>query len=417
MISIKRIKYGLVIFALAFDGIAISKYGMKFTLSRILSIYFIIIIFARAMSGRKLVVGGDAGRALLAWLLFSLVIDKYYSSTLPTLHHWINLCVGVIWFYVVLNLRPDWKTLQKSLLYTGSVVAALSIAALSARAISYNPYGITDYLVPKVVNLYRLVMFSWEPNIFGTTMAVWLILSLPMLQERPRHYLVNWLMMLIALIVSLSKGPWVAFSIGLTIYVAITKSRMAIKTYFVLATGLVLSIAGILMIHASLFISSVVRFKDVTVRLVQDQRALADIARSPVFGNGTFSFGDRWPYLNYQFGDHQLNAAWVSQAPLGILHDTGVIGIALMGTFWIYLLRRASSSLRSAKSTCETNYYRFACAIFAASCVLLIEDWFTTLYALPIYWAVMGITAMLPYWLKNCKYDGQLHNARITGLA
>lgn len=173
------------------------------------------------------------------------------------------------------------------------------------------------------------------------------------------------------------------------------------KIALVYATILSATIIGALTLmieHQSLFDSSVIRPANVVVRVVQDQHAFLDILHRPIFGNGTFTFGDIWPYLNFRFGASRENVAWISQAALGVLHDSGLIGLVLMLFFWGGLAIQGITGARVAKRSGNIELFRFMSAIFAALCVLLVQDLVTTLYALPIYWAFMGIVALIPRW-------------------
>lgn len=223
--SRSRLFSGIIIFILTTDGLNLSLNDSKITLSRILSVLFATMLLAWSIYHHKFRTGGRAGIILLAWLTLSLTVDIYYASALPTLHHWLNLAIGVIWFYVIVNLRPNWRVVQRAVRQVGKLLGILSVLALLARAASFNPFGVTDYLVPKVVDLYRIVLFSWEPNIFGTIMALFLILTLPSIQSLSMRNVIPWSMMLIGLIGSLSKGPWVAFLFGLSVYTIISATK------------------------------------------------------------------------------------------------------------------------------------------------------------------------------------------------
>ena len=397
-----------IILILTADGLNISYNDMKITLSRILSVLFAIMLLTWSIYHRKVRAGGRAGAILFGWLALSLIIDTYYASTLPTLHHWLNLAIGVIWFYAIVNLRPDWRVVQSAVLRVGTLLGILSVFALLSRAASFNPFGVTDYLVPKVVHLYRIVLFSWEPNIFGTIMALSLILTLPAIQSSIKRNALPWSLMLVALIGSLSKGPWVAFLFGLSVYAILSATKKIALVYTTILSVTIVSALALMTARPTLLDSSVIRSENVVVRVVQDQHAFLDILKRPIFGSGTFSFGDIWPYLNFRFGASRENAAWISQAALGVLHDSGLIGLGLMLLFWGSLMVQGIVGVRAAKRSGDTELFRFMSATFAALCVLLVQDWVTTLYALPIYWAFMGIVALIPRWCTtyNCKLSG-----------
>ena len=390
--------YVIIVFLLTADGIHLAVGDMKITSGRILSVAIGVLLVLWAAYRARIRYGGVSGVLLMAWILLSLAIDVAHADTLLVLHHFLNLAIGVTWFFIVVNLRPDWPTLQRAIIKVGTWLGILSVVVLTARILFINPWGITDYFVSPVVDFHRLVMFSWEPNIFGGIMVLGLIMALPLIDKSPRRYAMPALLMLIALVGSLSKGPWLAFLVGFTAYVFIVRTRRMVVLYlgFMLAGALV----GVLLLilNPELLNISVIRPGNVDVRWIQAQYALKDIARAPIFGNGTFSFGDLWPYLNYRFGNMQVNAAWIGQTILGVLHDTGFVGLFLFLSFWATLFYRGLRSYRCARREGMREFAYFSAAVIASQVALLTQGLATTLYVLPIYWAVMGLVGCIPIW-------------------
>lgn len=390
--------YGIIVFLLTADGIHLAVDGMKITSGRILSVVIGVSLVLWTTYRARIRYGGVSGVLLMAWVLLSLTIDVLHVDTLLALHHFLNLAIDMSWFFIVVNLRPDWPALQRAIIRVGTWLGILSVVALTARALFINPWGITDYFVPRVVDLYRLVMFSWEPNIFGGIMALGLIMTLPLVDRSPRRYAMPALLMLIALVGSLSKGPWLAFLAGFTAYVFIVRTRRMVVLYLGLMLAGALLGALLLILYPELLNMSVIRLGNVDVRWVQALYALKDIARAPVFGNGTFSFGNLWPYLNNQFGDMQVSSAWIGQTILGVLHDTGFVGLFLFLSFWGALFYRGLRSYWCARREGMREFANFSAALIASQIALLTQGLATTLYALPIYWAVMGLVGCIPIW-------------------
>jgi O-antigen ligase len=388
----------IIVFLLTADGIHLIAGDMKITSGRILSVAIGGLLVLWTAYRKRIRYGGVPGVLLIAWMLLSLAIDVLHVDTLPVLHHFLNLAIGVTWFFIIVNLRPNWPTLQRSIIRVGTWLGILSVVVLTARVLFIHPWGITDHFVSRVANFNRLVMFSWEPNIFGGIMALGLVMTLPFLDKSPRRYALPALLMLIALIGSLSKGPWLAFLAGFTAYVFIVRTRRMVVLYLGLILAGALVGALLLISRPELLNMSIIRPGNIDVRWIQVQYAFKDITRAPVFGNGTFSFGDLWPYLDYRFGHIQVGAAWIGQTILGVLHDTGFVGLFLFLSFWATLFYKGLRSYRCARREGMREFAYFSAAVISLQIALLTQGLATTLYALPIYWAVMGLVGCIPVW-------------------
>lgn len=396
------VSYMIVIFLLTADGLYAQIGDIKITASKALSILFGLLLLAHASYSGRLKTGGLGGYALFLWMLLSFVVDSAHIQTEEVLLHWVNLAAAVIWFYIVANLSIDWKALQKDVLRVAAVLGALSFVVVIVRAFSLDPTGVTDLFIQREVDLERLVMFSWEPNIFGAIVAIGLLMTLPALELRIRQAGPIFGLLLLVLVGSFSKGPWLAFAVGMLIYVWLTRAKSAAKLLLALVMVGTVSVLLIVATYPHLLEKNVIRANNVGVRWVQVEHGLQDVVLSPLLGNGTFSFGSLWPDLNLLFGSSEIGSAWIGQASIGVLHDTGVVGLMLMLLFWYLVTFRAVSSIMFAKRQgLPREFVLFASALVASAIALLVQDWVTTLYPLPIYWAVMGLVAYIPRWVAS----------------
>lgn len=397
-----RASYAIVIFLLTADGLYAQIGDIKITATKALSILFSLLLLAHASYSGRVKTGGLGGYVLFLWMLLSLVVDFAHLQTEGVLRHWVNLAAGVIWFYIVANLSLDWKVFQSALLRVAAVLGGLSLAVVVTRPLSLDPTGLTGHLVQREVDLERLTMFSWEPNIFGAIVAIGLLMTLPTLEVKVRRAGPVIGLLLVALVGSFSKGPWLAFAVGMLVYVLLTRAKRAAKLLLALAMVGTASVLLMVATHPHLLEKNVIRASNVDVRWIQIERGFRDIVLSPLFGNGTFSFGSLWPDLNLLFGSSESGSAWISQAAIGVLHDTGIVGLMLMLLFWCLVIFRAVSSIMLARRQgLPREFVLFASALVASAISLLVQDWITTLYSLPIYWAVIGLVAYIPRWVAS----------------
>ena len=120
-------------------------------------------------------------------------------------------------------------------------------------------------------------------------------------------------------------------------------------------------------------------------RIVSWTTALQDIAQHPIIGNGTASFqlladAREVPIL----GD----SPWVGNSPLRILHDTGLIGLLLMGVVAI------STGAKAKKALALRQHGRDIVIALAAGCfVYLIAFMSTEGTMLSFFWVHVGLLA------------------------
>jgi hypothetical protein len=402
--------YVVIIFLMTSGGLNLHIGDVRITPGRVLSVVAAGALLIYTMWRGRLRYGGLPGIVLSAWLLLALTIDIALGNKYLVLQHYVSLLSGAIWFFVIVNMRLDWRAVQYAVPRVGLWVGLAGVLALGARFVGFDPVGITNQLVPDVGNFYRLRMFAWEPNVFGAIAALGLVITAPLFLHSFKRYLIVMVVLLIALLGALSKGPWLAFFMGFSFFAAISDSRVVRRYYFVALFAGMFAAMILLSMHPGFLSVDVFRSGNIDVRWVQAQHAVRDIANSPYFGNGTFSFGLMWPDLNLQFGSTVIGQGWIGQTVLGVLHDTGVFGLLLFVFFWLAIF---ITGLRCYKVSRRSGYVRFAdfaIGILSADIVLLIQGLSTTLYSLPMYWAILGITANLPYWWRLEKTSSALGN-------
>jgi len=389
----------LTIFVLTADRIAITISGLNITGGKILAVIMILLVAIQAIYSGRARTGGSGGILLASWLILSLVVNIYQNDTSNLLKHWINLVAAIAWFYIVVNSPVTWQKIQNVIVRVAEVLGLCAVIVLFIRELTNVPSVFTDYFISREVGMERLAMFSWEPNIFGSTVAIGILMTLPGLRKNAIRAITVIGILGISLVGALSKGPWVSFMIGMGTYIILTRESRAIRLYLVINIIVISVVAVLACVYKDYFESNLIRVDNISVRLLVLISADKDIVLNPIFGNGTFSIGTLWPYLNMSFGSTEEHTIWIAQAAIGVLHDTGVVGLLIITMFWISIIWRAVRAINLARRhNSQRNLQLFSSAILASAITLLIQDWATTLYDLPIYWAVMGMVALIPRW-------------------
>jgi hypothetical protein len=394
------IAYVLVIFLLTSDGLFIALDDVRVNFGKGMSVILAFWLVLKSLYKGTLNTGGVAGLFLAMWLILSLLVSIYHTENAGVLKHWINIVSGVAWFYVMANTDIDWHFIQRAITRYSIMLGVLSITVLVLGILLPSNLGWLDMFFQQEANSKRLVMFSWEPNIFGATISIALLMLLPMLsQTKHANYFVVFVLLLVALAASISKGPILMFAVGMFVYSISTKEKRITRLFSLLSISAICILFAIGISRPLFFKTELIRENNIGVRWTQIEYAFHDIADAPWLGSGAFSFGSMWPDLNLLFGSNESGSAWIGQAPIGILHDTGIVGLVFMLLFWSVLMLRALRSIMWLRSmNIKSNFLLFVCALFASAAALLIQDWITTLYSLPLYWAVMGLIACIPRW-------------------
>jgi O-antigen ligase len=117
-------------------------------------------------------------------------------------------------------------------------------------------------------------------------------------------------------------------------------------------------------------------------RVVQATSAVDEVLEHPVFGSGTASFQLTWDWqaLGADWGDQ----GWIANTELRVLHDTGLVGLAVFLGFLVSLVRRSRKVLKY-----ETNPELVA--LLAAAVVYCISFQATEGTLLAFFWVHLGL--------------------------
>lgn len=392
----KKIYYFLFLLSLVSNGLYIHLYGARLTPARILGAFLLIWLAAQVFIRKRISLGGKAGQLILLWLLLSLVVDLIRPGSPVLLKHFLNISAGIIWFFIVSNSRIDYNRLSSSLVFVGLLLGVVAIFAISVKAFNLHVLNVPPDLFGKAGGKLRLKLFSWEPNILGGCVAAMMVMLIPAMStpRNSRKAKMVFVLLLAPLIGALSKGPIIALCLGFSIYFLLTLSRKAFRIIFALialgSSGLLASV----LIRPHLLSQFLWRQHNFIVRLTHIHYAFLDFYKHPVVGNGTFSISLIWPNLDARFG---TTGAWVGQTVISILHDSGILGLGLFLSFIAVLIIQGLRGLvRLRQENGSSELYRIQAAIVATAFVMLGMGLATSLYPLPIYWAIMGLVATIP---------------------
>jgi O-antigen ligase len=302
------------------------------------------------------------------WILAYLAINfasSAFGSPVPsaTLRWALQNSLAVMSYFLVRMLIRDPETLRKGfsvLLAVGVIESGYGILCYASNLVfgTTNGMSVGQYLYDVAAPYGSL----YEPNLFGAYAACNAVacLALYLSGGRRLRYALLSLICSLAAVLSYSRAALIAMvvSMGWLFWRSRGFGNWNYRrvSALVLAAGLILSIAvsaiGGVLQERFLGLYDKGLAEDTTItRLVVFQEALREIPNHPLLGSGTASFN-----LSFDWGgfvpEWAGSATWIANAPLRILHDTGILGLvtilAFLGSVWwktLSGLRRSNTQL------------------------------------------------------------------------
>jgi O-antigen ligase len=316
------------------------------------------------------------GVAVAAWLLFqkskiglekidywmlAYVVLNYVSSALgspepsATLRWALQDNLAVLPYFLIRLMVRDYQTLQKAFRIFLAIGAAEAIYGILCYA-SFSLFGTTtgveigQYL-GDVAGPYGSM---YEANLFGAYTGCCAVVFLALYLSEEQHRLVRLVCFFVAslaMLVSLSRGALLAFVIAL--WWLIRKARLFrnaprnkvapfVVVFVVILVITFTAVGGVLQNRFGALLQEGITEQTTITRVIVYWEALLDVLKHPILGTGTASFNLTFDWAGY-VPDWSGDKTWIGNAPLRVLHDTGVLGLtAFLGFFlsvWLKIRR------------------------------------------------------------------------------
>jgi hypothetical protein len=329
------------------------------------AIGLIVLMIAVEVSRRRLQPRFDVKSFdyfLIAYIALNFVTSAATSPEPRMTLRWAALsALAMVPYFLMRILVRNEGTLYKALhvmLWVGLAEAVYGILSFLSHlafgtnlGIELEQYGFTS-------GTYGT---QYETNLFGsyTACCAIMFLALFVLSDRPGRQWYGWgfAITLVAAIISLARSVFLALPVAalLVLWMAWKKGQFRLRAVMPLVVG-----TSLLLLLFSPLVVDVVRERLSTVdlsdissdnttweRLVQMAVAVEDVQAHPVLGTGTASFHlffnpDDFPE---GFAGDVDEPGWISNTPLRILHDTGVIGLITFLLFAAFLYTAARAEL------------------------------------------------------------------------
>lgn len=267
-----------------------------------------------------------------------------------------------------------------------------------------------------------------EPNLYGAIMAFFCLLAVRNFDRR-RPWLSRGVLVLahLGLLLGFSRGPWLGYALALIVYVVLAKPeflsvRRLQRNTLTRVAAVIIGCAVFLYVlgpltHVFDYISPSTAVVTSHGRLLDSQTvetrvtlwslAWNDFTTKPVTGLGALSFDDYHLDVLPQVGGHSPRNVWISNILLGVLHDSGIVGMLLVLGFCVPLLvkgfrtawpgsawrrlYRGRSGHELGRGPDVTGQRKEAAALWlAVSLAFLIVSQTTSMVTLGILWLALG---------------------------
>lgn len=302
----------------------------------------------------------------------------------------------ILWYFVAANIILNF---QKTRRFTMSlVIAALPVAL----------YGIYQYVagVPMPASWVdqaeigvrtRAFSIIGSPNILGSYLVLVLPVAAALFQtaaSRRQRYLFGGavLTLLICLILTFSRGAWLAFLAAAIIYGLLQDKRVLalILAGAILLPAVSPSVAGRIQYALS---SSYLESSARAGRIARWELAIDRAANHPVIGVGLGHFGgataDRY---------RMPGTFYVDNYYLKLATETGLIGFGVFLWVLLHALRLLAGVIKGTKS--DPAKHALACGIAAGLIGILIHNGVENIFEVPmmqtLFWVTLGVAAQLP---------------------
>jgi O-antigen ligase len=344
----------------------LTVFGLHLRPEHVATAVAILVILVQALGGQAL---KPRLRSFDYWVA-AYVAANFFSSAMTSPQpamtlRWATLNALVVTPYflarvLIRNDRHVWLALR-ALLCVGAGEAVYGTLASVSNHILGTTWGVELGQYGAIPGTYGT---QFEANLFGsyTGCAAVMFLAFFLLSKEPRRfwYGLGLTVCLVAVFFSLARAALLGLPIPVLalFWISFKKGQFQLRRLLPvgIGIGLVLLLLSPLLIEyvttrfSTIDLSSASTDVTVAGRMIQMAAAVDDVKVHPIFGTGTSSFqllfklADLGIYVNYEDND----IGWISNSPLRILHDTGIVGLAFFLAFLGTLARTTYRALRTA---------------------------------------------------------------------
>jgi hypothetical protein len=297
---------------------------------------------------------------LMAYAALNLFSSLFMSIEPRQTIKWALQQVLVILAYFFLRvLVEDRAGLHKAvmaLLAVGAATVTYGIICFYSNLLFGTEFGMTIGQYGDTPAPYGL---QYEANLLGSYSGALAVMMLVIyLYDHRRRFLVGFALALSGMAISLSRGALGATFIGLSA-AAIFGFKKRLLTPEVRSRLIKASLCALLVVLPAVAPQYIERFNTVDIgepamdpntltRVVQVSTAFDEVTKHPFMGGGTSSFQLAFDWQS--LGEDWEEQGWIGNTEMRVLHDTGIVGLAVFVAFLLLLYRQSRKVLKSESS-------------------------------------------------------------------
>ena len=286
---------------------------------------------------------------LMAYAALNLFSSLFMSVEPRQTIKWALQQVLVILAYFFLRvLVEDRAGLHKALmalLAVGAATVAYGIVCFYSNLLFGTEFGMTIGQYGDTSAPYGL---QYEANLLGSYSGALAVMMLVIyLYDHRRRFLMGFALALAGMAISLSRGALGATLIGLSA-VAIFSFKRRLLPVEVRSSLIKASLCALLIVLPAVVPQYVERFNTLDIgepaadpntltRIVQVSSAFDEVLNHPFLGGGTSSFQLTFDWQS--LGEEWEDQGWIGNTEMRVLHDTGIVGLAVFVAFLVSLYR------------------------------------------------------------------------------
>ena len=399
----KKSLWMLIVMPVLFVGYEGVFAGNTWTPERLLAVPLFIVILLYFTKLNTSIFLTRNSLFLIVWMLVAFVASATSLVAGWSMKMYIAQLLAILFYFMTLWLRPDLMRIFLSwplIIFVWFIGPAL--ATIYLISFYHQLPGFILHWFSETGGGTRLRATLPEPNL----LAVLLILvNLQVIALGYTRRIWWWCLLVglhLSLVFTFSRVPWVAYFITLMLYFVLIKpghySNAILKRYILLlmVLSLALLMMGYLLYQEFGEHELIGRVHSLKSRFVMWGLAYSSFLDSPIVGNGVYSLREIYPYASSMVAsswEPSSRDIWISNLPLALLHDTGILGLIFFFAFFCRLIVRGFRSVRFlATRSCESSYLvRVGGGLVASGIGLFITGQTIPAHSLAFFWITMAL--------------------------
>lgn len=318
------------------NGLSIAVAGLPLSLERLIGLSIIVLLVVVLIGGRQSYPGQRICYLWLSWNAVLLVSALFTSDPLRHLPAFLIALIPTATFWLIARYQFDHRfvgRITNRLLWANGLFGT---ALLGLRVLHVSPELFYD-------NLGRLKNLVLEANLYGSAIGFLLFVAL----ARTRASWQSLIMLGLVLLTFLASGsrmPYLAFGVCMPLY-GILRSMATGRgiNQSVIFPIWLAALIGMLALGfwtkiEEIYVKNLSHEGTYSVRTYLMNIAFQRFQSKPVIGNGPGDFGFQSISILKQYGATDVQALWVPNMTVAILHDSGLVGILLYALAMVAIL-------------------------------------------------------------------------------